>query len=24
VFVSVYNLIVHLRHRRDSVTGDEV
>ncbi|MCX7515394.1 lipid-A-disaccharide synthase N-terminal domain-containing protein [Frateuria sp. STR12] len=24
VFVSVYNLVVHLRHRRHSVTGDEV
>jgi lipid-A-disaccharide synthase-like uncharacterized protein len=24
VFVSVYNLVVHLRHRRDSATGDEI
>jgi lipid-A-disaccharide synthase-like uncharacterized protein len=24
VFVSVYNLVVHLRHRRHAVTGDEV
>jgi lipid-A-disaccharide synthase-like uncharacterized protein len=22
VFVSVYNLVVHLRHRKDSITGD--
>jgi lipid-A-disaccharide synthase-like uncharacterized protein len=22
VFVSVYNLVVHLRHRRNSITGD--
>ncbi len=24
VFVSTYNLVVHLRHRRNSVTGDSV
>ncbi|HUA79298.1 MAG TPA: lipid-A-disaccharide synthase N-terminal domain-containing protein [Dyella sp.] len=24
VFVSVYNLVVHLRHQKDSATGDEV
>jgi lipid-A-disaccharide synthase-like uncharacterized protein len=23
-FVSVYNLIVHLRHRKNSVTGDDI
>lgn len=24
VFVSTYNLVIHLRHRRNSLTGDEI